>query len=77
MLKGIWIGKFSYDQSIEELIKAFHIFNDLLGEVNYFSAMCLIELGSSHLRLKQIQNANAFLFEALEMMKKLFEVNHP
>ena len=32
LLKGLWIGKFGFDKSIEELMEAYHMFSDAVGD---------------------------------------------
>jgi hypothetical protein len=46
LLKGLWCAKFSFDKSIEEMVEAYHLFIEAIGdENNYYSANCQLEIG--------------------------------
>ena len=50
-LKGLWTSKFSFEKSIDEIIEAYHLFADAIGdEKTTFGANCLIEVASNYLR---------------------------
>ena len=54
LLKGIWMTKFEFSKSNDEIFEAYRMFTELYGtEDNYFSANCQFEIGSNNLKLKQ------------------------
>ena len=77
LLKGLWITKFGFEKSIDELIEAYHMFSDVCGdECNYFGANCQLEVASNFMRTKEIPSAMTCLNQAVEMLEKLFGENH-
>lgn len=78
LLKGLWISKFGFEKSIDELLEAYHIFASAMNtEDNYFGANCSLEIASNYLRQKEISTASAFLNSAVEVFEKLFGEDHP
>jgi hypothetical protein len=62
LLKGLWISKFGFDKSVDELIESYHMFSDAIGdEKNYFGAHCQLEIASNYLRQKEHATCTAFL----------------
>ena len=77
-LKGLWISKFGFDKSVDELIETFHMFAEAIGdEQNYFGASTQLEIGSNYLRLKEPATCSAFLLQAVEAFEALFGDDHP
>ncbi|CDW78939.1 kinesin light chain-like protein [Stylonychia lemnae] len=78
LIKSLWMAKFSFEQSNDELLEAFSLFIELSGsQTNYFGANCFFEIGSNYLRLNQAQTANGFVYKAYEIYKELFGERHP
>ena len=78
LLKGLWSSKFSWDKSIEEMVEAFHLFADAIGEEeNYYGANCQMEIGQNYMRKKDTASAREFLNTAVNTYEKLFGENHP
>jgi hypothetical protein len=78
LLKGLWISKFGYEKSIDEMMEAYHLFSDAIGdEKNYFGANCQLEIGSNYLRLKNAADASAILTLAVEILESIFGEDHP
>lgn len=78
LLKGLWTSKFSFERSTDELLDAFHQFDEIYGtDRNYFGANCYLEIGSNYLRQNEVQTATAFLFKANEILEELFTDSHP
>ncbi len=45
------MSKFNFDKSSEELLEAYHMFDEVCGtDLNYFGANCQLEIGSNYLR---------------------------
>ena len=78
ILKGLWTSKFNWDKSIEEMMEAYHLFGDAVGdESNYYGANCLMEIGQNYLRKKDIPSATQYLNSGVEIYEKLFGDAHP
>lgn len=78
LLKGLWSSKFSWEKSIDEMMEAFHLFGEAIGnEDNYYGANCLMEIGQNYLRKKDIQNCTQFLNSGVEIYEKLLGEQHP
>jgi hypothetical protein len=78
LLKGLWISKFGFEKSIDELVEAYHLFTECIGEEkNYFGANCQLEIGSNYLRQKEAGTCTAFLNEAVASYEHLFGEDHP
>lgn len=57
---------------------AFILFDELSGDTPcYFSANCKLEIGSNFLRQNDAQTANAFIYQAFEILKQCFTESHP
>jgi hypothetical protein len=51
LLKGLWIAKFDQEKSMNELMEAYFMFSETVGdEKNYFGANCMLEVASYHMR---------------------------
>lgn len=51
LIKGLWMTKFDINKSSDELLEAFHQFDEAYDDDrNYFAANCQLELGSNYLR---------------------------
>ena len=78
LLKGLWTAKFSFDKSIEEMVEAYHLFIEAIGdENNFYSANCQIEIGQNYLRKRDITNATEFFNGAVKIYETLFGDAHP
>ena len=72
------MSKFNFDKSSEELLEAYHMFDEGCGtDLNYFGANCQLEIGSNYLRQNDAQTSNAFIFKAYEVLKQIFSDDHP
>ena len=78
LLKGLWITKFGFDQSVNELMEAYFMFADAQGdERNYFGANCQLEIASNYMRQKDISGASTSLHQAVDTYEHLFGEDHP
>ena len=78
LIKGLWMAKFSYENSNDTLLDANHSFEESYGTMdNYFSSNCQLEIGSNYLRENDSQTANAFIFRSFEILTKIFTPDHP
>jgi hypothetical protein len=61
LLKGLWSSKFSWEKSIDEMMEAYHLFKEAVGdENNYYGANCLMEIGQNYLRKRDNESATQF-----------------
>jgi hypothetical protein len=78
MLKGLWSAKFDFSKATDELLEAYHMFEEVQGDdKTYYGANCQLEIGSNYLRLNEPQTATAFLYKANEILENLFGDSHP
>jgi hypothetical protein len=78
LLKGMWIAKFGFEKSIQELMEAYFRFSDAVGdEKNYFGANSFLEIGSNNMRLKNQADAASYLSQAVQIFEHLFGEDHP
>lgn len=78
LLKGLWISKFGFEKSIQELMEAYFRFSDAVGdEKNYFGANSFLEIGSNYMRLKNYSDATSYLSQAVQIFEHLFGEEHP
>ena len=77
-IKGIWSQKFSWDKSIEDIMEAYRLFGEAVGdEKNYYGANCLMEIGRNYLRKMDIDSSTQYLNDCLKIYEKLFGDAHP
>jgi hypothetical protein len=77
-IKGLWTSKFSWEKSIEEMMEAYHLFGEAVGdEKNYYGANCLMEIGQNYLRKRDIDSSTQYLNSGVEIYEKLFGDAHP
>ena len=78
LLKGLWSSKFSWEKSIDEMMEAYHLFKEAVGdENNYYGANCLMEIGQNYLRKRDIESATQFLNSGVQTYEHLFGEQHP
>jgi hypothetical protein len=77
-IKGLWSSKFSWEKSIDEMMEAYHLFGEAVGdEKNYYGANCLMEIGQNYLRKRDIDSSTQYLNSGVEIYEKLFGDAHP
>lgn len=77
-IKGLWTSKFSWEKSIDEMMEAYHLFGEAVGdEKNYYGANCLMEIGQNYLRKRDIDSSTQYLNSGVEIYEKLFGDAHP
>ena len=77
-IKGLWSSKFSWEKSIDEMMEAYHLFGEAVGdEKNYYGANCLMEIGQNYLRKREIDSSTQYLNSGVEIYEKLFGDAHP
>jgi hypothetical protein len=77
-IKGLWTSKFSWEKSIDEMMEAYHLFGEAVGdEKNYYGANCLMEIGQNYLRKRDIDSSTQYLNSGVEKYEKLFGDAHP
>jgi len=78
LLKGLWIAKFDQEKSINELMEAYFMFSEAVGdEQNYFGANCMLEIASTQMRQRDFPSASSSLNHAVETFEHLFGDEHP
>lgn len=73
LIKGLWSSKFSFDKSIDEMMEAYHLFKEAIGdENNYYGGNCLMEIGQNYLRKKDIESATQFFNSGVKIYEDLY-----